>query len=57
MAGPGTKQRLSEGAVKDALDAMSWPDLKAHLDGVGLDEPLVEELLGHVRRCGRIWTE
>src|SRR5680860_532978 len=51
---PDSKKRLSEGAVKGALEALSWPDLKAHLDGLSLDDTLVEELLGHVRRCGRL---
>lgn len=49
-----TEQRLSEGAVKNALDALSWPALKAHLGGVALDETLLEELLGYVRHCGRL---
>jgi hypothetical protein len=48
------KQGLSEGAVKDALDALSWPDLKAHLNGIALDDTLVDELTGHIRRCGRL---
>lgn len=54
MAVPNTEPRLSEGAVKDALDALSWPDLKAHLDGLDLHEILVKELLGHIRRCNRL---
>jgi hypothetical protein len=51
---PHTKQRLSESAVKNALDALSWPALKAHLDQVAFNEALVDELLGHVRRCVRL---
>lgn len=54
MTLPDIEQRLSEGAIKNALDALSWAALKDHLDQVTLAEEQIEELLGHVRRCGRL---
>ncbi|RWX58933.1 hypothetical protein EN780_35630, partial [Mesorhizobium sp. M4B.F.Ca.ET.089.01.1.1] len=48
------EKQLSEGEIKDALDDLSWQKLKAHLDAIELDEALADELLGHVKRCGRL---
>jgi hypothetical protein len=44
-------QRLSESTTKEAFEKRDWPMLRAHLDDVGLDEPIFEALLGHLRRA------
>jgi hypothetical protein len=43
--------RLREDLVKDALDAVNWPVLRAHLDTVALSMDDLIELCGHIRRC------
>lgn len=48
------EKQLSEGEIKEALDDLSWQKLKTHLDAIEFDEALAGELLGHVRRCGRL---
>lgn len=44
------RAKLNEQTVKTALDALSWPQLKAHLDEVTLDEADIDHLIGLVRR-------
>lgn len=42
----GHQDRLSEAAVTDALDALSWKDLRDHLDALTLDAGSTERLVG-----------
>jgi hypothetical protein len=44
------RTRLKEDIVKDALKRLAWPPLYGHLVKTGLDAPVFDELLGHVRR-------
>lgn len=46
--------RLHEHSVKQALEALSWPKLKAALDTVQFDAAVAEELAGLVLRCTRL---
>ncbi|MBR1169698.1 NERD domain-containing protein [Bradyrhizobium liaoningense] len=43
--------RLREDLVKEALDVVDWPKLRAHLDAVELSTEDLIELCGHIRRC------
>ncbi len=44
------RTKLNEQTVKTALNALSWPQLKGHLDEVILDEADIDHLIGLVRR-------
>jgi hypothetical protein len=41
---------LKESTVKQAQRALQWLPLMKHVDGVHLDAPTVEKLIGRVRR-------
>ena len=43
--------RLREDLVKQALDAVDWPKLKAHLNSVTLSMDVLVAVCGHIRRC------
>ena len=46
--------QLHEHSVKQALEALSWPKLKAALDTVQFDAAVAEELAGLVLRSTRL---
>lgn len=54
MSASAAAKRLSQKAVTQALDRLSWTGLKTHLDSVDLDADAVDALFGHIRRCGRL---
>ncbi len=45
-------KRLREQVVKDALSSLNWSTLKEHLEDINLSQDQLEELCGHIRRCG-----
>lgn len=47
-------QNLKESIIKNALEHLNWPLLKAHLDDAGLDSDTLAVLLGHIRRTGSL---
>jgi hypothetical protein len=49
MTGSGDVE-LSEGAVKDALDQLSWAALERHIDSISFDSEDLGALLDHVKR-------
>src|ERR1700746_1512166 len=51
MTQPVQSDRLREDLVKQALDAVDWLRLKAHLDTVTLSMDFLVEVCGHIRRC------
>ena len=43
-------RRLKESLVKQALNTFAWDQFKQHLSMLVLDDDVVSELLGHIRR-------
>lgn len=48
------RPKLSKATIDKAIEALDWPRLKTHLDGVHLDAESFADLLLHIRRSNKL---